>query len=515
VTTAEVTTASPAALAAELESTLDPRTREILARRRTNGVRRRGWLVRRALAAADAVGLTTAFFLALWIFGGDSATAVHDRINPQLEALFFLLTLPGWIVGAKIYGLYDRDEERTDHSTADDFGGVFHMITVGAWGVFLIGHLTPLADPQVDKVIGFWFLAVALVCTSRALARSYCRRQVTYLQNTVIVGAGDVGQLIAKKYLQHPEYGINLVGFVDAEPKARRDDLGHLTLLGGPSNLPSLIQVFDVERVVIAFSGLGHEEELDLIRRVKDLDVQVDVVPRLFEVLGPGVEMHTVEGVPLVGLAPPRLSRSSKLLKRAMDLALTLPGLLVISPLLLAIAVAIKLEDRGPVFFRQVRMGANGTFRIWKFRTMWTDADARKHEFAHLNKHLAPGGDPRMFKIDDDPRVTRVGRFLRRYSLDELPQLFNVVTGEMSLVGPRPLILEEDREIREWGRRRLDLKPGITGLWQALGRDGIPFDEMVRLDHLYVSAWSLRSDFALLARTLPVLTRRARRADVA
>ena len=187
-----------------------------------------------------------------------------------------------------------------------------------------------------------------------------------------------MGQLIAKKYLNHPEYGINLVGFVDAEPKARREDLGHLTLLGTPAELPSLIGLFDVERVVIAFSRDAHEETLDLIRRLKDLDVQVDVVPRLYEIVGPGVGFHTVEGLPLMGLAPPRLSRSSRLLKRAMDLALTLPGLVVISPLLLAIAIAIKLEDRrGPVFFRQVRMGANGTFRIWKFRTMWVDADER------------------------------------------------------------------------------------------------------------------------------------------
>jgi len=509
VTTTELT--MPAAALAELEATLDERTRSILERRRASKVvHRRGWLIRRALAGADVLGLSIAFLMAVWIFGGDSSVATVDRINPQTEVLLFLLTLPGWVVVAKLYGLYDRDEERTDHSTADDFGGVFHMITVGAWGVFLIAWGTPFADPQVDKIVGFWFLAILLVCTARAGARAFCRRQVGYLQNTVIVGAGDVGQLIAKKYLNHPEYGINLVGFVDAEPKARREDLGHLTLLGDPDELPRLIELLDVERVVIAFSREAHDETLDLIRRLKDLDVQVDVVPRLYEIVGPGVGFHTVEGLPLIGLAPPRLSRSSRLLKRTMDLALTLPGLVAIAPLLLAIAVAIKLEDRrGPIFFRQVRMGANGTFRIWKFRTMWVDADERKHEFAHLNKHLAPGGDARMFKIEDDPRVTRLGRVLRRYSLDELPQLFNVVTGEMTLVGPRPLILEEDREIAEWGRRRLDLKPGITGMWQVLGRDDIPFIEMTRLDYVYVTSWSLRNDVALLCRTLAAAGRNA------
>jgi lipopolysaccharide/colanic/teichoic acid biosynthesis glycosyltransferase len=177
----------------------------------------------------------------------------------------------------------------------------------------------------------------------------------------------------------------------------------------------------------------------------------------------------------------------------------------VLAPLLAAIALAIRLDSKGPVFFRQVRMGRGGTFRIWKFRTMIADADERKHEVAHLNKHLANGGDPRMFKITNDPRVTRVGAFLRRYSLDELPQLFNVVTGEMSLVGPRPLILDEDQYIDSWGRQRLDLKPGITGQWQVLGRTEIPFEEMVKLDYLYVTSWSLFTDLKLILRTVPVL----------
>jgi lipopolysaccharide/colanic/teichoic acid biosynthesis glycosyltransferase len=153
-------------------------------------------------------------------------------------------------------------------------------------------------------------------------------------------------------------------------------------------------------------------------------------------------------------------------------------------------------------------MGHGGrVFRILKFRTMSLDADARKQEIAHLNKHLRLGGDPRMFKVVDDPRVTRVGRFLRRYSLDELPQLVNVLRGEMSIVGPRPLILEEDQCVDGWGRKRLDLKPGITGLWQVLGRDGIPFEEMVELDYRYVTAWSLLNDLKLIALTIPVLLR--------
>ena len=150
-------------------------------------------------------------------------------------------------------------------------------------------------------------------------------------------------------------------------------------------------------------------------------------------------------------------------------------------------------------------------FVMMKFRTMWRDAEERKHEVASLNKHARPGGDPRMFKIPEDPRLTRIGRVLRRYSLDELPQLFNVLRGEMSLVGPRPLILDEHRFVRDWGLRRLSLKPGITGLWQVLGRDAIPFEEMVRLDYFYVTTWSLWSDIRLLVRTFPMLGKGERR----
>jgi lipopolysaccharide/colanic/teichoic acid biosynthesis glycosyltransferase len=184
--------------------------------------------------------------------------------------------------------------------------------------------------------------------------------------------------------------------------------------------------------------------------------------------------------------------------------------MVLLAPFFALIGLLIKLETPGPIFFRQLRVGTKGqVFRIYKFRTMGVDADERKAEFAHLNRHAQAGGDPRMFKIDQDPRVTRVGRFLRKYSLDELPQLVNVLQGEMSLVGPRPLIAEEAQFVSEWGRRRLDLKPGITGLWQVLGRSAIPFEEMVRLDYLYVTTWSLWNDCLLLLRTVAVVARGA------
>ncbi len=231
--------------------------------------------------------------------------------------------------------------------------------------------MTRLAYPDLEKLLLFWALALALVTFARATARLIARRQVVYLQNTLIVGAGDVGQLVARKLLQHPEYGLNLVGFVDSAPKERRDDLGHLTLLGAPDELPEIIRLLDVERVIIAFSSESHDQTLDLIRSLQEQTVQVDIVPRLFEILSPSVGVHTVEGIPLLGLPALRLSQASRAIKRGLDIALSLLGLVVLAPVGALIALLIKRDSRGPVFFRQERMGAGSrTFRIYKYRTM-------------------------------------------------------------------------------------------------------------------------------------------------
>jgi exopolysaccharide biosynthesis polyprenyl glycosylphosphotransferase len=469
--------------------------------------RRRGWLVRRMLLAADIFGLALAFLLAQWIAGRGV-----DGVDAPLESvLFFTTTLPGWVVAAKLSGLYDRDEERASHSTMDDLTGVFHLVTLGVWLFFVGAWLTDLATPDLGRVVVFWALAIGLVTAARVAARSYCRRQPCYFQNTLIVGAGRVGQLVAQKILKHPEYGIHLLGFVDNDPLPRDDRVAGIPVLGSSVFLPDLVRRLGISRVIVAFSRDTPELSLELVRAVREMDVQVDVVPRFYEVVGPGVAVHSVEGLALVGLPPIRLSRSSQLLKRATDVTLAALALVLLMPLFALIAVAIRLDSPGSVFFRQVRMGAGGrTFRIVKFRTMTANADARKLEVAHLNKHAGIGGDPRMFKVPHDPRVTDIGRALRRFSLDELPQLWNVLVGEMSLVGPRPLILDEDYHVQSWARRRLELKPGITGVWQVLGRSDISFDEMLRLDYVYVTSWSLWNDVRILLRTLPVLAGRTR-----
>jgi exopolysaccharide biosynthesis polyprenyl glycosylphosphotransferase len=464
--------------------------------------RRRGWLMRRLLLAADAVGLVIAYGVALGLAPPGSAV---DRVSPIWELVIFMATLPLWILLARVYGLYDRDEERTDHSTVDDVVGVFQVVTLGTWSYLVLTHVAHLPLPNLERLVIFWLLAIVLVPVLRAGSRAIGRRQAAYVQNVIIVGSGYVARLLATKIEKHPEYGLRVVGFVDRDDRVAAFN-DKTPLLGTTDDLSRLVQEHGAQRVAIAFSTDSHDQTLRVIRALQHKDVQIDIVPRMFEVLGTNAQLHTIEGMPLVGLPSPHLSGSARLLKRSFDVPASALGLLLLSPLLLVVSALIKLDSRGPVLFRQVRMGeGDRTFRVCKFRTMVADAETLKADVAHLNMHNV--GDSRMFKIPDDPRVTRVGRFLRRWRLDELPQLFNVLAGSMSVVGPRPLILDEDQHVSAWARRRLDLKPGMTGLWQVLGASDIPFEEMTKLDYLYVTNWSLREDLRLILLTLPALAR--------
>jgi exopolysaccharide biosynthesis polyprenyl glycosylphosphotransferase len=484
---------------------LDERTRTILTHRSGSRMRvRRAWLLRRALALADLVGLLIAFVVASLATrtAGEAFTTVE-------EALLIVVSLPVWVVLMKLHGLYDRDGERADHSTVDEITRVFQVITIGVWVFFVVADGTGYFELPLDRLVIFWLGAILAIPAVRAVTRAMCRRSVAYVQNAVIVGTGPVARLVARKVMSHPEYGINLVGFVDGAPVVDGNSLGGLPILGSPERLDEIVADLDIERVVVAFTPDSHEHTLDLIRTVRDLEVQVDIVPRLFEVVGTNSNVHMLEGVPLVGLPPLILSPSARLLKRAFDISGAVLGLTLLAPVFLVAAIAIKVDSRGPIFFTQLRRGEfDKTFRIFKFRTMCTDAEARKPDFAHLNMH--EGDDPRMFKIPSDPRTTHIGAFLRRWGIDELPQLINVLRGEMSLVGPRPLILEEDRYVEDWARKRLELKPGITGLWQVLGRSDIPFEDMTKLDYLYVTSWSLKEDIRLVVLTIPSLLRQRR-----
>jgi exopolysaccharide biosynthesis polyprenyl glycosylphosphotransferase len=309
------------------------------------------------------------------------------------------------------------------------------------------------------------------------------------------------GQLVNRLRAQR-QFGLDPIGLID-DDYHHADALEDLPSLGRLEDLPGVLRRHQIDRVIIAFSRADHGRLLESIRACRLQQVAVDVVPRLFEFLEGARGVDQIGGLPVLSIGAPRLSRSSRAAKRSLDIVGSLLALSVLSPLLLLIALAVKRESEGSVLFRQPRAGRDGrVFRLIKFRSMYMDAEARKLELVDANE----ADDDVMFKIRDDPRVTRVGRLLRKTSLDELPQFVNVLRGDMSLVGPRPLILPESEALGEgWHARRLDLRPGITGPWQISGRSDVSVHDMVRLDFQYVTGWSLTRDIEILLATVPVL----------
>jgi exopolysaccharide biosynthesis polyprenyl glycosylphosphotransferase len=464
---------------------------------------------------ADVIGLSAAFVVAEIIY------TRHAHNPPGLlsefsEIVVFALSLPAWVIAAKLYGLYDQDEERADHSTADEFARIFHLLTVCTFLLYALSLGSGRFNPEFSKLLVFWVLGIAATVAARSGARAYCRRHITYLQNTLIVGAGDAGQALARKLLSHSEYGLNLVGFVDSRPKERGHDLGHLTILGNLDDLAPMVELLDVERVIIAFTNDPHEDLLASLRSLRDKDVQIDIVPRLFDNLGPSISIHAIEGIPLVSLPPTKLSSSSMLVKRALDIVVSIALLAVAAPLLVLCALLVRLSSEGPVLYRHLRVGRGGSpVALLKFRTMYLEAcrgndyggGGAEEAFERLMSDPAKRAEfEKTFKLRDDPRVTRVGRFLRSTSLDELPQLWNVLRGDISLVGPRALTAEElDRYYGDAAVELLGIRPGVTGYWQINGRSQLSYADRVRLDMAYVGGWSLALDLTILARTLKVV----------
>jgi exopolysaccharide biosynthesis polyprenyl glycosylphosphotransferase len=468
--------------------------------------RGRGWLVRRVLLVADLFGLVSAFVITQIFLGG----VLHHVRQDVLELfVLFIISLPAWVVVAKLYGLYERDEERTDHATTDDVVGVFHLVTVGVWVLYAGAWLTGITTPQLGKTALFWALAILFVTGGRSIGRSLARRSPLYVQNAVVVGAGDVGQLVALKYLHHPEYGIRLVGLVDDEPEERREELQQVDVLSTDRFL-ELVREGRIERVVVAFAPEPAVELLALVRELRKSGVQIDIVPRLFQVVPPNVDVHSVEGIALLGLKPARMSRSSRLVKRSIDVLGSGLLLILTAPLSAVIAVRIKLDSSGPVLFRQTRLGEDmREFTALKFRTMTDrnhDAEHRKYVRSSMST-VAHAHKSGLYK--PAPDVTKVGRWLRSTSLDELPQLINVLKGDMSLVGPRPCIPSELEFFEPHHFERFLVPAGITGLWQVRARSRSTFVEALEMDVAYARGWSLALDLRLLCRTpLQVIRRR-------
>jgi exopolysaccharide biosynthesis polyprenyl glycosylphosphotransferase len=458
------------------------------------------------LLAADVAALLVAFFVTEALFRNPASP-----VGSGTRALIFVLMLPVWVLAAKLYGLYDRDEERATHSTADEVVSVFHLITVGVWGFFATSWLVGLAHPAQTKLATFWLLAIVTVISARWAARTLARRHRGYVQNTLIVGAGEIGQLIGRKLLQHPEYRINLIGFVDAAPKEMRRDLENAQLVGEPDDIVKIVESRDVDRVIVAFSNDRHEELLRVIRALRQKDVQIDVVPRLFEAVSPSAPVHGVEGLPLVAVAPARIPRSSRLLKRSLDIVGAAIMLVLTAPLMLLVALLVRRSSDGPIFFRQERLGIDmRSFTLLKFRTMFDGTDGAPHReyLKQIARADAAPGTNNLYKLDRSDVITPVGRWLRRMSLDELPQILNVLRGDMSLVGPRPAIPYELELYAPHHFERFLVPAGLTGLWQVEARAHSTFGEALDLDVLYARSWSPGLDLRLLLRTPTLMFRK-------
>jgi exopolysaccharide biosynthesis polyprenyl glycosylphosphotransferase len=368
-----------------------------------------------------------------------------------------------------------------------------------SWVGYGVLHLLDSPKPALAALTGATIAGVSAVGL-RATAHTLVYRSSDLAQRTVILGSGVVARQVYDRLQIAPHLSLEVVGLVDDD--VHYETSPTLPHLGNLDDLEQIIHTHDIDRVIIAFTRSGHHDLLRAIRVCWDNHVAIDIVPRLFEFLDGARALDQIGGMPMLSITVPRLSPSARAIKRASDVVLSTLGLLALFPLLVGAAIAIKLDSRGPVFFRQRRVGRNGKhFEIFKFRSMYVDAEERKAELADLNE----ANDGVMFKIRGDPRITRVGAIIRRTSIDELPQLFNVLAGTMSLVGPRPLIPEEIAAFDEgWHRRRLDLRPGITGPWQIYGRSDIPFQDMLRFDYQYVAGWSLARDFEILLSTVPV-----------
>ncbi len=400
------------------------------------------------------------------------------------------------VVVCKLSGLYDRDEYLVHKTTLDEAPVLFRVAALYTLLAFLAGDQVVNGRLGQEQAIALWGLLFVSMLATRWGARQIAG-MVTPAERCVILANADAANWLFRKLDRSHGTNVNVVGRVPLRPDDV--DVGSLQKLGNFNDLENLVDENKIDRALIA-PGRGDpvHQVLRVIRLSKRLGCRVTVLPRQLEVVGAAVEFDDVEGATLLGVRRHGLTRSSRLVKRCFDLVGASLGLLILSPLMALIALAIKLNSRGPVFFRQMRVGREDeTFKIFKFRTMVDDADAQRDALYHRNE--AEGG---LFKIEADPRITSVGRVLRRTSLDELPQLLNVLIGDMSLVGPRPLVADEDCQLEGWERHRMLLPPGVTGMWQVLGSARIPMGEMVKIDYIYGANWSLWLDIKIMLRTV-------------
>jgi len=447
--------------------------------------------LRRALALADVVALAVALGVTVIALGATVKTAFSDPLP--------WLMFPALIATAKILGLYESDDQRIRKTTVDELPRLAQLGALLVLGFLLADE--PLIDGAVHNVQATFLGAVFVLAA--ILGRRSARRTATRSlprERCLFIGDERSYDRLRTIFDRH-QLSADLLDRV-AINEAMVD--GSVDLPGEPRALLEIIAGAGAHRVIIGPHTFTNAMTFELLEAAREAGTRVSLLPDMLEVVGSSVDFDDLYGVTLLGVRHTHLSRSSQRLKRAFDFAGASIVLLFAWPLMLISAIAVRIDSPGPIFFRQWRIGRDGVpFRIIKFRTMVNGAEELKDSLRALNE--ADG----LFKIADDPRITSVGRRLRRCSCDELPQIFNVLMGQMSLVGPRPLVADDNGRIGLGVRHgRLRLTPGMTGQWQISGSARVPLEDMVKLDHLYVSNWTLWGDVKILLRTVPYVCAR-------
>lgn len=461
----------------------------------TAPVRRRSLAPKAVLIAVDLVAL------ALAMLGAAHLRGLAPGAPPVLhQPDHLILAAVAQPLAVAVFVRYRLYSSRHVSSRLFEFGRLVHAVAVASIGAVVVAYLLDLRISRGLVLLTALF-ALVLLTVVRDLVRRWfvaARRTGKYLRDVLIVGGNPEAQNLARMLCDAPGHGYRVRGFVCDHPVE-----SELPTIGPPDEILDLVQVAGVDGVIVASSAMGDADVTRLTRALHVAGIHVELTSGLRDVAPQRLTVRGLGPFPVVYLEPSRPTWSQAAAKRTFDVLGAVVGLIVAAPLFVLTAIAIKVDSRGPVLFRQERVGKEGRrFSVYKLRTMAVGAEDRRHEVEALNEADGP-----LFKIRDDPRVTRVGRVLRRYSIDELPQLVNILTNDMSLVGPRPALADETAGWDAADYQRLLVKPGLTGMWQVSGRSDTSFDEYVRLDLYYVHNWSLATDVAIVAKTIPAVLR--------
>jgi exopolysaccharide biosynthesis polyprenyl glycosylphosphotransferase len=453
------------------------------------------------LVLSDLIAVNLAFFAAWYL-------RYERQVGGDVEPFDFVgydVYLPlGLLLSVLVVTIFQFGSLYRTEQAAFWFTDLFAILgRCGFAAMTLFAFSTMIRYPASSRLtfVLSWVMATICVALGRLVVQSFTaalHRRGIGTERVVVVGENSLGRMVMQGIAARPHLGLQVVGFVGVE---RADDFGRFRHLGSVDEIDQVVKGSAIDQVIIALPSTSHELQLRIVEHCRQAGVRFKLVPDLFEMSLSRIDLDTVSGIPLIGLKEVSIEGRDLFVKRSLDLLLTSIALVPLSVVMLAVAFLVMLDSRGPIIYRQTRVGKHGRlFTIYKFRSMRVGADRELEQLMPFNDQDGP-----IFKKRDDPRMTRAGRIIRRASLDELPQLLNVLKGDMSLVGPRPPLPAEVERYEAWHRKRLQVAPGLTGLWQVSGRSSVNFEEMVVFDLAYIQNWSLSLDLSILLRTIPAV----------